>query len=166
MKTFINRYATPLTTGLFLVSTVSGIALFFHWAPGAFHGMHEWLSMVLLVPFGLHLWKNWAALLGYLRRKTLLLPLLLCVLVALPFAASAFKPGPGGNPGFVAMQLLNQARLAELAPLLKASPEALKARLASRGMAWGSDEQTLAEVASANRVQPPQLLAALNGTGR
>ena len=27
---FMLRFATPLTTGLFLVSTVSGVALFFH----------------------------------------------------------------------------------------------------------------------------------------
>ncbi len=46
MPAFLARYATPLTTGLFIVSLVSGIALFFHWGGAAFHGMHEWLSMV------------------------------------------------------------------------------------------------------------------------
>ena len=51
---FMHRFATPLTTGLFVVSAVSGIALFFHWAPTAFHTMHVWLSMVLLLPFILH----------------------------------------------------------------------------------------------------------------
>ena len=43
--------ATPFTTGLFLVSLISGIALFFHWESRVFHGMHEWLSMVLIAPF-------------------------------------------------------------------------------------------------------------------
>ena len=51
MPAILNRYATPLITGLFLVSMISGIALFFHWGSAWFHGMHEWLSMVLIVPF-------------------------------------------------------------------------------------------------------------------
>ena len=48
MSSLLSRYATPLTTGLFLVSLVSGIALFFHLGAAAFHGMHEWLSMALM----------------------------------------------------------------------------------------------------------------------
>ncbi len=44
-----SRYATPFITGLFLVSLISGIALFFHVGPGGFHGMHEWLSMLLIL---------------------------------------------------------------------------------------------------------------------
>jgi hypothetical protein len=46
MTDFLNRYATPFITGLFLVSLISGIALFFHVGGALFHGMHEWLSMV------------------------------------------------------------------------------------------------------------------------
>ena len=55
MNRYFDRYATPLITGFFIVSAVSGVALFFRWTPSAFHAMHEWLSMVLLVPFALHL---------------------------------------------------------------------------------------------------------------
>lgn len=58
MKDIANRYATPLTTGLFAVSAISGVALFFHLGSAYFHGMHEWLSMALLIPFGVHVWKN------------------------------------------------------------------------------------------------------------
>ncbi len=54
---FISRFATPLTAGLFLISAISGTALFFHWAPGTFHEMHEWLSLVLLAAFAFHLYE-------------------------------------------------------------------------------------------------------------
>ena len=64
MKSILYRYATPFTTGLFLVSLVSGVALFFHVGPAAFHGMHEWLSMVLILPFVLHMWRNWRPMLS------------------------------------------------------------------------------------------------------
>ncbi|HSO47757.1 MAG TPA: DUF4405 domain-containing protein [Rhizobiaceae bacterium] len=63
MPNLLMRYATPLTSGLFAVSLISGVALFFHLGQAAFHGMHEWLSMVLILPFALHLWKNWRSFL-------------------------------------------------------------------------------------------------------
>ena len=49
MPTLLQRYATPLITGLFLVSLISGTALFFHIAQSTFREMHEWLSLVLVV---------------------------------------------------------------------------------------------------------------------
>lgn len=85
------------------------MALFFHWVPGLFHGMHVWLSMVLLVPFALHMWKNWGPLVGYIKRKTLFVPLLLSVLVAVPFAVSSTGGKQGGNPAFAAVQLVTKA---------------------------------------------------------
>ena len=66
MKALLLKYATPFIAGLFLVSLVSGVALFFHVGNATFHGMHEWLSMVLILPFVLHLWKNWKPLFAYL----------------------------------------------------------------------------------------------------
>ena len=68
---------------------MSGAALFFHVGQGVFHGMHEWLSMLLLAPFALHVWKNWGAMLGYVRRRTLLAPLALTLIAALAFALPA-----------------------------------------------------------------------------
>ncbi|MCE8421489.1 DUF4405 domain-containing protein, partial [Rhodovulum sulfidophilum] len=59
MSSYLGRYATPFITGLFIVSLVSGLALFLHVGPSGFHAMHEWLSLLLIVPFVLHLWKNW-----------------------------------------------------------------------------------------------------------
>jgi len=59
MTNLLNRYATPFITGLFVASLVSGVALFAHIGTGAFRDMHEWLSIVLIVPFILHLWRNW-----------------------------------------------------------------------------------------------------------
>ncbi len=60
MKAFFNRYATPFVKGLFLVSLISGIALFFGIGQAYFHEMHEVLSMALIAHFILHTWKIWA----------------------------------------------------------------------------------------------------------
>lgn len=95
LKTLMNRYGTPLTTGFFLISAVTGAALFFKLAPLSFHPMHEWLSMILLVPFVLHLAKNWTSLLNYARKGTLFLPLV----VAFACAAFFLVDTSGGHAG-------------------------------------------------------------------
>lgn len=161
MNTLINRFATPLTTGLFIVSAVSGIALFFHWAPGAFHAMHEWLSLVLLAPFTLHVWKNWKGLLAYARRKTLVVPLAICLAMAIPFAVSGPMGGRGGNPGMRALPLLTHARLADLAPLLDTTPDALVASLQQHGYGAASPDETLDGVAAASGVPASDVLFAV-----
>ncbi|MCX7514650.1 DUF4405 domain-containing protein [Frateuria sp. STR12] len=157
MGNFMHRYGTPLTAGLFLVSTVSGVALFFHWAPRTFHAMHEWLSLLLLAPFALHLWKNWKPLLAYARRKTLLIPLLLCVIGAVPFALTAGK-GRGGSPSSQTVALMTRASLAELAPMLGATPRVLLQQLQARGYKATSVDQTITAIAAASSVRATEVL--------
>ena len=48
MTRFLNRIATPLTTSLFLVSLLTGLALFLHIGPQGLHPAHEWLSLLPL----------------------------------------------------------------------------------------------------------------------
>jgi hypothetical protein len=159
---FINRFATPLMTGLFVVSAVSGVALFFHWVPGAFHSMHVWLSMVLLLPFVLHVCRNWRSLLAYAKRGTLVVSLVASVLVAVPFAVSGTSGGGrGGNPAFRVTALMTQARIADLAPVLKITPDALISTLQQRGYQAQSADQTLDEVASASGKEGSEALFAV-----
>ena len=159
MSGLINRFATPLTTGLFVVSAVSGV---FHWQSGAFHTMHEWLSMVLMVPFVLHVWKNWRGLLSYARRGTLVIPLVACLVVAIPFAHSGLTgTGGGGNPAFRIVRLLSQASLTDLAPVMKTTPDVLLTRLQEQGYQVQSADQTIAAVAKASGKRTSETVLAL-----
>lgn len=163
VRAFLDRYATPLTLGLFAISAISGVALFFHTAQGTFHEMHEWLSMLLLLPFAFHIWKNWRPLVAYARRGTLLLPILACLLVAVPFALQTTGgkgEGRGGPPTRV-ISLMTEAPLTDLAPLLKTTPDALMASLAEQGYTPNSADDTLATVAAGAGTSPEQLLMTL-----
>ncbi|EIL94617.1 MULTISPECIES: DUF4405 domain-containing protein [Rhodanobacter] len=157
---FMHRYGTPLTAGLFAVSTVSGVALFFHWAPRTFHAMHEWLSLLLLAPFVLHLWKNWKPLLAYAKRKTLFIPLALSLLVAVPFALTAGK-GRGGNPAFQTVALMTEASVADLAPVFHATPDALLQHLQKRGYKVASPHDSVTTIATASAVPATEVLYAM-----
>ena len=159
----MNRLATPLTTGLFVISAISGVALFFRWVPGAFHTMHVWLSMVLLVPVVLHVWRNWRSLLGYARRGALAVPLVLCLVAAVPFAVVGLNGGGrrGGNRASRMVTLIAQARLTDLAPVLKTTPDTMLATLRQRGFSAQSAEETLDAVATASGKQPTEVLLAV-----
>lgn len=157
----LTRYATPLTTGLFAVSAISGVALFFRWTPRAFHSMHEWLSMVLLIPFVLHMARNWRPLVNYARRKTLLLPIVLSLVAAIPFAISGLNREGRKNPAFRALPLITQARLADLAPLLKVSPDELLSTLKKRGYQVETVEESLETIATTANKKAGELLTEL-----
>ncbi len=165
MNAFLNRHSTPLTLGLFAVSAISGVFLFLHVGEGLFHEMHEWLSIVLLAPFALHVWKNWAALVMYLRRRLLLVPLAASLIAAVAFAWPAMSGTEHrGSPPMRAVQAMTQAPLADLAPVLRTTPEALQAELRRRGYVAQSPGDSLDSVASAGHVSGAQLLfELLNG---
>lgn len=146
-----NRYATPFVTGLFVVSLISGLSLFFHVGTAAFRGMHEWLSVVLIVPFGLHVWKNWLPLTSYLKRGWLMGPLAVCLVASLAFAIPGMIEvgGIGGNPQLAMYRAVGDARIADLAPVLKVTPEELDRRLERVGLTGVDHATSLAAAARA-----------------
>jgi hypothetical protein len=150
MPVLIQRYATPLITGLFLVSLVSGIALFFHLGQAYFHGMHEWLSMVLILPFVLHLWKNWRAMTTYFARPAFAAALSLSLAAGLWFAYQGATNTSGGPPQLALARMMLASPAAEVAPLLDMSQEELLEKLAASGFALGDGTGTLADMARAS----------------
>jgi hypothetical protein len=156
---FLNRYATPLTLGLFVVSTVSGVALFFHLGQAYFRGMHEWLSMLLIVPFALHMWKNWTPMVNYVKRRTIIWPVALSLAAGIAFAVPAMTATTtGGGSPFRAIQTMTRAPIADIAPVLKTTPDGLVAALRARGYVVGSPADTLEMVAAGAGIPATQIL--------
>jgi hypothetical protein len=158
MYTLLMRYATPLITGLFVVSLISGVALFFHLGQAYFHGMHEWLSMVLILPFVLHLMKNWRPFLNYFRRSPMAIGLGVSLIACLPFVYQGAMGAAGGNPVMGVVRALEKSTLANAAPVFGKTPDALKAALEQKGYAVASTETTLGEVAKASSKESFQLI--------
>ncbi len=163
MNDSVNRYATPFTIGLFLVSTVSGVALFFHLGSKYFHGMHEWLSMVLLLPVVFHILKNWPGMKGYFKRKTIWMPTLLSVIAAMVFVVLAWNSP--GRPPSPAAKLIGAQSIATLAPLMGTTPAGLEAKLAEKGYT-ASATDTLAAVAKKAGKPVDVIVGELSGQAR
>ena len=162
MNKYVARYATPFTTGLFAISAISGVALFLHVGQGLFHEMHEWLSIVLLLPFGFHLWKNWPSIIGYASRGNLLWPLIISLVLIVPFVVGSLGDSRSreGNPFFRVSALVNSAPLTQLAPVLKSSPDALVKALKAKGFAVASPDQSIDAIAKASGKPASDVLAA------
>ena len=126
----------PLTTGLFLVSLISGIALFFHWGGGLFHGMHEWLSMVLIVPFVLHIWKNWRPFSTYFKRPAMGIALALSLVAAAAFMLPTGSQG-SGNPLVAVLGKLQASSVETVAPVFR--PHRRKSRRSIEGQGLHGD---------------------------
>lgn len=164
MPSLFNRYATPFITGLFLVSLISGLALFFHIGPSGLHGMHEWLSLVLILPFGLHVWKNWRPMLCYLRRAPMAIASAISLVAALAFLVplGGGDATAGGPPPLVLANRVMAHSATELAPLLGTTPEALIAALTAEGFTVTGAEASLGEAATASGKSAFELAAVLN----
>jgi hypothetical protein len=162
MSKVFSRYATPFITGLFLVSLISGIALFFHFGPGGFHGMHEWLSMVLIVPFLLHLWKNWRPMTGYFRHMPMAVALVVSVLAAGAFLMPSDETSTAGGPPQFRLAHLVLAQPAEnVAPALGLTTDTLTRRLTSAGFIVTDATRPLTEIATASGKTEADLAALL-----
>jgi len=164
MRSILLRYATPLITGLFLVSLVSGVALFFHIGSAYFHSMHEWLSMILIAPFILHIWKNWRAFLNYFKRSAMPVALVASLAGAVAFAwpmLTAPAGGPGGRPEFALLRAVQSAPISHVAPLFGKDGDGLAEGLRARGFTVASTDDTLNGIAEASGKSSGDIAAAL-----
>ncbi|MGR9355902.1 DUF4405 domain-containing protein [Rhizobium leguminosarum] len=163
MKSAFLRYATPFITGLFLVSLVSGIALFLHLGQSWFRGMHEWLSMVLILPFILHIWRNWRAFANYFRRMPMAIALSISLAASLYYALGAGGTGErtGGPPQFAFASRILKNSISEVAPLIGTSPQMLQQRLANAGFSAATIEMPLSEVVARSGKDEAELVRSL-----
>lgn len=162
MKSLLLRYATPFITGLFIVSLVSGLALFFHIGPSGFRGMHEWLSLVLIVPFVLHIWKNWRPMLCYFKGVPFAVASVVSLVAAGVFLLPAGEGERKGPPQFALVQMVLNSTVAEVAPLMDLTPEALTEKLTAAGINVDPSLSlsAMAEAAGKTTMNLAQVLAA------
>jgi hypothetical protein len=163
MTAFLQKYATPFTTGFFLISLISGMALFFHVGTQYFRGMHEWLSMVLILPFVFHIWKNWRAFLAYFKRTPMLIALGLSLVAGLAFAipAGMTTNTGGGNPIRGIARALENSSLATVAPVFGHDVTSLTALLSAAGYTISAPDQTLDAIAKASGKNGMEILTAI-----
>mgnify|MGYP006274704991 FL=1 len=168
MRSVLFKFATPLIVGLFLISLISGIALFAHWGGNLFRGMHIWLSMVLIIPFVLHVWKNWRAMSLYFRQWSFAVVMVVSLAVAIGFIANANTGGrrQQAPPTIALTRLLMNASPDKLAPALGASPDKLMEKLHSAGFDAAEPGLSLREIAKRSGKEELAIVSILTSLNR
>lgn len=159
------EWATPLTTGAFLLSAATGLLLFFHLDTGLNKAAHEWLSWVFLLGVGLHMAANFGGLKRHLQDRrgqaTIALFVLLLALSFIPIDDN--KDGP---PFVPAMRALASAPLSVVAQVGGMSYEGLRARLEREGLNPTSGRESLADLVGPDLRRQTHILGAVLATPR
>ena len=150
-----------MITTFFIVSLVSGLALFFHTGGAAWHGIHEWLSIVLVIPVVLHLWKNWRPMANYLKRTPMMISCVAAIALSVPFFMTESEAPAGGPPQFALADQIFTNSATSLSPVLGVSEDVIVTRLERAGFDMSSPDLPLQEVAALSGKNAFQLSAAL-----
>lgn len=151
MKDTLFRLATPLMTGLFAVSLISGVLIFVHAGPGWLHPAHEWLSVLLILPFALHIWRNWRPFMNYFKRALMPLSIAasLAALAIFGLAPMGQATGRSGPPQFALAETIISATPQAAAPVLGTTPQELVSKLRTAGFATADASMSMKESARA-----------------
>lgn len=159
-------WATPLTTGSFLLMALTGVLMFFHLDSGLNKLAHEWLGWVMVAGVGLHAAANW---LGFKRHFTSNRTGQVILVVAVLVTAASFirlpasAEGGGLPPPVLALRAVAQAPLSSVAPLTGKPAAQLLAELQQAGVPLQSVDQSLEQVAPGNRDLQGQAMRVLFG---
>ncbi|MBA83667.1 DUF4405 domain-containing protein [Thalassobius sp. S69A] len=155
----LRKYATPLTIGSFLIMAVTGLLMFFH-ADTQFNKLaHEWLGWLMIGAVALHVVLNWRAFMLYFKRPLAKGVMGVCALLL----AASFIPASQqqqARPDFAIIDMVVNAPLNEIAPLLDTDVPTLLQRLNDAGHA-ATPDQTLSELTFGDTRQAAFLAASL-----
>ncbi|MCL2725744.1 MAG: DUF4405 domain-containing protein [Polyangiaceae bacterium] len=155
------RLSTPALATSFVVVAVTGIVMFLH-DGAASRGVHELAGIAMVGATGLHVARNWKALLAYRYRA---LYLTVAALIAVASLAVAFLgTGRGGLDAW--RMRVEHASLVELAPVLHETPARLVAHLQEAGFNGVTPEASPAQIATASHKSGRDVLEALVVTAR
>jgi Domain of unknown function (DUF4405) len=167
MTNLLNRYATPFITGLFVASLVSGVALFAHIGTGAFRDMHEWLSIVLIVPFILHLWRNWKPMKAYFKKTAFGVAIGVSFIASIAFVIPTGGTNrPDGPPQFAFAHTIVGNSAEKIAPLFGVSADKIVEKLKAEGFNAANATDPLNLVAEKSGKDEFVLFATLNGISK
>lgn len=135
--------------------------MFLHVGQERVENLHEWAGLALVAAAGLHIARNWKALLAYGRRGvSLYVSLAIAALGAAVFLGAAFLGVQRGGLDALRRRI-EQASLIELAPILHETPAHLVARLQNAGFEGVTPESSAMQIATASHQSGRAVLEAL-----
>ena len=151
------EWITPITTGAFFLSAMTGILLFFRVNLGLVRPVHEWLSWLFVIGGVLHMIVNRKVLMAYISKpvgKSVLFIFFLLICLSL------LAPDNTGHSLSLAKvnDAIIEAPLSDVARLTNHNPEEAMNLLKSKGMTIEDKDQSIREIAVKNHEHPFRIL--------
>ncbi|NTW69998.1 MAG: DUF4405 domain-containing protein [Chlorobiaceae bacterium] len=164
MKASIKSWATPLASGAFTISAVTGLLLFFEIEIGMVEDVHKWLSWLLVGGVLLHVISNWKPFTAYFSKKPALALISTALLVTIASMLPLFgekEEGENEKAGEIATGALETSSLSTVALVIKTTPELLVEKLGKSGIIVKDPALTIKEIAQNNGKNEKELLGSL-----
>ena len=139
-------WITPVVIGAFLLSTVTGVLMFFHLDSGLNKTAHEWLSWVMVIGVSLHVLLHMPAFKRYFSQTP---GRVIMGAFALVLALSFIPAGgsAGSEPGFAPpVRALAKAPITVLAQVAGTSTDEVKGKLTAAGLTVANEQQSVADL--------------------
>ncbi len=171
MRQFVNRWGSTLIFASFVITSVTGVLLYFRIHTPPTEALHIWIGFLMIAGALFHIARNWRQFLGYFRRPAFYAGLALTVVISglfsYPVLFGTETASEGGRPdmraAFAISQAVSSASLSDLAPLAKTDASGLMAKLSEMGVTVSDPTATLQSVADSAGKTPQELAAALLG---
>ena len=148
--------ATSLTTATFLIITISGIMMFFHFYDRPVKELHEYLGLAFVAAVIFHLFYNWKSMKSYFNKKSFYASLIAGAIVSAIFVIS--NQTEGKHPKGVVFDAVFFAPTAQSYALLKVKDASLKLKSAGLEVIEG---ETIMGIAKANKTSPFRIISIL-----
>lgn len=155
MRITLRDWATPLVSGAFLLSSVTGILIFFHLDTGLNKTAHEWLGWALVAGAGFHLTSNFSAFKKRLQQPvTKIIIGLFATILLLSFIP---VKGKEDSPSRVALEALIYSPLSVVAQVARKDTDILISDLKAEGLMITAD-QSIRDISSGDSELEKQAL--------
>lgn len=158
-KSQLRDWVTPLTTGSFVLTTVTGLLLLFKVQLGQIKFVHEWLSILFVIGAILHVVVNWRPMTRSFSRPR---ARVILTVYALLICATLFIPGQkrGTIPPAKSLAMFQHSSLAAVALAADRTPEEAVQILERQGIR-AETSQSIDEIAMANGKKMGQVMGAV-----
>ncbi len=153
----IQKIATSLTIGTFIVVSITGTLLFFEISTGSIRATHEWMSLFFGLSGLLHIYSHQKIFFKYFSDKYLYFILSGLIFGGALFALSFNDIYASG----AAFEKITNAKIVHLAPIFNKSPDELVLKLKKGGVTTVSTDLSLNEIAKANNIDVHEIMEPL-----
>lgn len=148
----LKSLATPLTSLIFLVISISGVMMYFHLLDKYTKEIHEIFGLVFVLVSILHIFFNWKSMKNYFYKITfkVLFVVIFIIVSGFIYSSTLIK---GDDPKEVIVNSVLNLKIEEVSKLLNKDIEAVKNTFGKENIKY-IDEKTIIELSDINNISP------------